>query len=100
MSGSNVVVVALGSVILSSLLLDSISCPAQEVITECICWGLILLGGRAYLSLNSISLQPFKKSGLGIVAFGVTLLCLSCSIEKIVWSTVSNFEMPCVASIH
>jgi hypothetical protein len=90
MSGSPYSVAAVSGLLLSSLVLESNSQPHDEVFTEAVCWLLILGAGKLYFSRFTQKPRQFDATGLMVIALGATLLCLSSSVLKTVWTTVSN----------
>ena len=74
--------IAIIALLFSSLSLDQISQPNNEILTECVCWCLILLGGKIYLRLTRVESRPFNASKLNIIAFSVTLLFLASSLQQ------------------
>lgn len=85
------------ALIASSVFLQLHSYPRQEVITECICWCLILIGGKYYSRFRRISSGPFNAAELSTIAFGMIISCLSSSVQKTIWSTV-RISRPCSVS--
>lgn len=81
--------IAVGSLLFSSLALELTSHPSQEIVTECVCWTLILLYGYMYSRHVAKSSRSFNSSQLGVIAFGITLLCLTCSLQRTISFTVS-----------
>lgn len=88
-TSGNAAAAAVGVAIISTLCLEFVSLPRQEIITEFLCWCLILLCGTAYFAFGWRRAQPINTSELGTIALGATLLCLSSSVQKVNWSTVS-----------
>lgn len=85
------------ALIASSVFLQVHNRPGQELITECICWCLILVGGKLFSRFRHISSRPFNATELGIIAFGMIISCLSSSVQKTIWSTV-RISHPCSSS--
>lgn len=79
---------AVGTLILTSLSLEIARDSRDELLSECVCWLLILFCGKGYIYLRSIPSRPSNVSEIGIIALGAILLCLTCSSQRMIWSTV------------
>ena len=86
-------------VLSSTLYLQTSPSPEQEIITDVLCWGLILVCGVVYFNLFSDVSQSSRprstnSTDLNTAALCAALLCLSSSVRVVNWSLVSNSFLP------
>lgn len=96
MSSNVFTTIAVVCLLFSSIVLESVLTTSQAVLSEAICWGIILLCSELYRNVSGRSSRKFGtrssgQDGLYVVVFGATLLCLSYSILGASWSFVSYF---------
>lgn len=86
------VFVAIVLALVSTLCLETLQRPQQEIITESLCWVLILAGGAIYLHLYPSANQSKPRTPHSVNSFALcaSLLCLSRSVRVMNWSLVSG----------
>ena len=73
--------------ILSTLYLRRIALPHEELVTECLCWLLILLSSSLY-SFYRQTPTTSERRELNIAPLGITIICLASSVKLVNLSAV------------
>lgn len=86
--------------LVSSLCLDQKSLASDEILSECICWCLILLGGKIFLRVKKVEPRPFNASKLNLLAFSTTLLCLVAFLQRASITSLAPLLCPIAIAIE